>query len=70
MNFIKTAQTNDLNPGSKMKVTIEDKVILIANIGGSFYAIDNKCPHLGGPSLAAIWTAKTSSAPGTVLFSV
>lgn len=47
MNFIKALQTKDLNPGSKLKVTIEGNAILLANVGGSFYAIDNKCPHLG-----------------------
>lgn len=48
MNFIKAALTGELTPGSKLKITIEGNTILLANINGSYYAIDNKCPHLGG----------------------
>jgi 3-phenylpropionate/trans-cinnamate dioxygenase ferredoxin component len=48
MKFIKAAQTSELTPGNKLKVTVEGKTILLANIDGTFYAIDNKCPHLGG----------------------
>ena len=48
MKFIKAAQTGDLTPGNKLKITIEGNTILLANIDGSYYAIDNKCPHLGG----------------------
>jgi len=48
MNFVKAAQISELTPGNKLKVTVEGKTILLANIGGNCYALDNKCPHLGG----------------------
>ena len=31
-----------------MKVKIKEIEILIANVDGKFYAIDNLCPHEGG----------------------
>ena len=42
------AQTTDLQDGKKMKITVDNREILIVNIQGSFYAIDNKCTHMGG----------------------
>ena len=48
MKFIKVASTNDLTPGSKIKVTVENRDILLANLQGSYYAMDNTCPHMGG----------------------
>lgn len=32
-----------------MAVTIEGKTLALFNLGGTFYAIDNECPHSGGP---------------------
>ncbi len=31
-----------------MKVTIEDKEILLVNIDNKYYATDSKCPHMKG----------------------
>jgi 3-phenylpropionate/trans-cinnamate dioxygenase ferredoxin component len=48
MRYEKVALTTDLGPGEKIKLNIEDKIILLANIDGAYYAIDNTCPHMGG----------------------
>jgi 3-phenylpropionate/trans-cinnamate dioxygenase ferredoxin subunit len=48
MNYIKVAQTNELKDGEKKIVTLDDKVLLLTNIQDAYYAIDNKCPHMGG----------------------
>ena len=48
MNFIKAAQTNELAAGDKKKIQLDKKAILLVNIDGEFYAIENKCPHMGG----------------------
>lgn len=48
MQYVKVARTTDLGPGEKMKLTLEKKQILLANIKGAYYAIDNVCPHMGG----------------------
>ena len=48
MTFVKAAQTTDLPSGEKKKITLEGKDILLTNIDGSYYAVDNTCPHMGG----------------------
>ncbi len=48
MEYVKAAQTTELTAGSKKKIMVGSKAILLANIDGAFYAIDNTCPHLGG----------------------
>lgn len=48
MEYIKVAQTTDLTKGNKKKISLDEKEILLTNIDDSYYAIDNKCPHMGG----------------------
>ena len=48
MEYIKITRTGELKNGEKKKVAAGDKVLLLTNIGGTYYAIDNKCPHMGG----------------------
>ena len=48
MNQRIIAKTNEITVGKKIKVTIESKEILIVNIDGTLYAVDNKCTHMGG----------------------
>ncbi len=48
MNYIKIAQTTDLSSTKKAKVTIENREILLVENEGSYFAVDNKCPHMGG----------------------
>ena len=42
------AETGDILPGSMLKVKIRDKEVLIVNVDGSFYAVDNRCSHQKG----------------------
>ncbi|MEI8199175.1 MAG: Rieske 2Fe-2S domain-containing protein [Eubacteriales bacterium] len=48
MRYVKVARTSEIAVGSKQKITVEAKEILLTNIAGLYYAINNKCPHLGG----------------------
>ena len=48
MEFIKVVETIALPAGKMMTVTANGKEILLANVDGSYYAIANKCTHLGG----------------------
>ena len=43
--FTKVAETNDIPAGKMLKVKIQQNEILIANVEGTFYAIDNKCSY-------------------------
>jgi nitrite reductase/ring-hydroxylating ferredoxin subunit len=48
MEFIKAASTTEIPQGTMKKVNVNGKVVLIANIDGKFYALNNVCPHSGG----------------------
>ena len=48
MEFVKVADTSTLPAGKMMVVTAGGKEILLANVDGAYYAITNKCTHLGG----------------------
>ena len=44
-DFIKVAQVSELRGGEMMAVTIGDDQVLLTNIDGNFYAIDDVCSH-------------------------
>jgi 3-phenylpropionate/trans-cinnamate dioxygenase ferredoxin subunit len=48
MAYVKVAKVDELTSGSMKKVTANGKELLLANIGGSFYAMDNRCSHMKG----------------------
>jgi nitrite reductase (NADH) small subunit len=50
MAFIKLAAESDLPPSNEAKeFPCGEKIICIANVNGSYSAMDNVCPHRGGP---------------------
>lgn len=63
MQYVKVAQTNEMKNGEKKKITIDDKVILLTQIGNTYYAIDNRCPHMGGSLYDGILDGNTIICP-------
>lgn len=49
MALIKVAQADDLKPGSVKVVTANGRELALCNAGGVLHAMDNTCPHKGGP---------------------
>jgi len=47
--MIKVASKSEIKEGQMKKVEIQDKEILLVNVKGKIYAIENKCCHVGGP---------------------
>ena len=47
--FKKVASVTEIQPGTAKLVEIAGKKIAVFNLGGSFYGIDDVCPHRGGP---------------------
>ncbi len=47
-NSVNITTTDQVAPGTLKSFTVNGKEILIANIGGKFYAMNNKCTHMGG----------------------
>jgi NAD(P)H-dependent nitrite reductase small subunit len=40
---------SDLPPGSSKVVKVKDHLLALFNFAGAIYALDNTCPHQGGP---------------------
>jgi len=45
---VKVAEKSEIPIGTMKKITLNGKDILIANVGGNYYAMGNKCTHAGG----------------------
>jgi nitrite reductase (NADH) small subunit len=49
-NSIKLANIEDIHPEKGMVVGLNDgREIALFNVDGKIYALDNSCPHMGGP---------------------
>ena len=48
MEFIRVADKAELPENKMIMVVVDGKEVLLANVDGSYYAIANKCTHLGG----------------------
>ena len=49
MTFVKVASIHDVKPGEGKAVIANGMDIALFNVGGKFFAIENTCPHKGGP---------------------
>jgi 3-phenylpropionate/trans-cinnamate dioxygenase ferredoxin subunit len=47
--LVKVANTTSLPPGKATAVEFDGRRIALFNVGGTYYAIDDTCPHAGGP---------------------
>ena len=47
--FVTVAMAEEILPGTGRTVEVQGVWIALFNVDGSFYAIDNTCPHAGGP---------------------
>ena len=48
-DFVKVANTNDIQPSHMKEVQLEGENICLVNVEGKYYAIGNICTHEGGP---------------------
>jgi len=63
MNYRNVANTADLPEGKMLLVSVGDVEILLANVDGTYYAIANRCPHLGGPLVKGMLTEDVVTCP-------
>ena len=47
--FLKLAETHEIAPNSGKTVYAKGQQIALFNLGGTFYAISDDCPHRGAP---------------------
>jgi len=46
--YVRVANKSEIGMGKMKKVVLDDREILIANVNGKYYAVDNMCTHFGG----------------------
>jgi 3-phenylpropionate/trans-cinnamate dioxygenase ferredoxin subunit len=47
--FVRAASASEIPPGTGRLVNLKGKEIALFNIEGTFFALDNACPHDEGP---------------------
>jgi len=47
--FVPVTRASELAPGEMTLVVIERERVLVANVGGVFYAVRDTCGHAGAP---------------------
>jgi 3-phenylpropionate/trans-cinnamate dioxygenase ferredoxin subunit len=59
------AAVNDIPPGGRKVVEVNGRAIVVFNLGGEFFALNDRCPHKGGPlSQGRLSAVVESSQPG------
>ncbi len=48
-NFVKVASVNEIQAGQGKAVTVGDREVGLFQCDGKICAVDNVCPHAGGP---------------------
>lgn len=49
MGKVVVGKVEDLRPGEGRVVEVPGASLALFNVAGTYYAIDNSCPHRGGP---------------------
>lgn len=62
-DFVKVATKDEVSSGSAKKVEVNGKEIALFNINGAFCAIDEFCPHRGGPLSEGVVEDKVVTCP-------
>jgi 3-phenylpropionate/trans-cinnamate dioxygenase ferredoxin subunit len=47
--FVKVARADEIQPGEKKIVEVDGLLVVLVNLDGEFYAIEDVCTHDGGP---------------------
>ncbi len=45
MAFITVATTDEIKPGERIVVEIDDVWVIVFNVGGEYYALEDMCSH-------------------------
>ncbi len=47
--FVKVAEIGEIPPGGKKIVEVDGVLVVVINLDGEYYAIEDVCTHDGGP---------------------
>jgi nitrite reductase/ring-hydroxylating ferredoxin subunit len=60
------APVRDIPPGGRKAVMVDGRAIVVFNLGGEFFALNDRCPHKGGTlSKGRLTGLVESTEPGT-----
>jgi nitrite reductase/ring-hydroxylating ferredoxin subunit len=62
-NFIEVAKVNEIPSGQMKHAEVNGKEVLIANVGGNFYAMSDRCGHMNALLSMGNLTASTVTCP-------
>lgn len=48
MVFVKVGETTEVPAGAMKAFTVRENEILVLNVNGKYYAMNNRCTHMGG----------------------
>lgn len=63
MSFVKVAEASEIGPGEMKRVDLGGVEVLVANVGGVFHAIGNRCTHRGGDLSAGTLEGRVVTCP-------
>ena len=62
-DFVEIAKVNEIPDGKIKHVEVDGKEVLVANIGGKFYAISDRCGHMNALLSMGNLTGNTVTCP-------
>ena len=64
------AVASDIPPGGRKLVQVNGRAVVVFNLGGEFFALNNRCPHRGGSLCDGVAVGLVqSSEPGDYQYS-
>jgi 3-phenylpropionate/trans-cinnamate dioxygenase ferredoxin component len=63
MGYVRVSDTTEVPLNTMISIVAGGKEILLANVDGSYYAIANKCTHLGGSLAKGVLEGNTVTCP-------
>lgn len=63
LQYVKVARADELLPGDKTIVEVEDRIVVLFHMADGFFALDDVCTHDDGPLSEGVMTDKTISCP-------
>ena len=47
--FVRVAEMSEIEPGELLRVEVAGRLLCLANVEGTIYAVDDDCTHISGP---------------------
>ncbi len=61
--FITVAKTSDIGTGMAKGFTVNGTRVMVANVGGKYYAVEDRCTHLGAMLSTGLLLGNTIMCP-------